>query len=462
VETCVAGLPALWLLAPGTLDAGAVSGHPRGDVYGTLAVAEGAARGVDPGLSMRADPTLTFLAPLVRAAGAPWVLECLLVLGVVAGAAVLHGFVRRVLPAPEDAWARILSVAAGLAGPATVLAWGEGRPSGAQPWALVLPALVVVARGGAGGVAVSVLAGALVGALGCGMIPGAALVLLASGLAVASGGGVAEGGGPPPAPGAVVRAASCLASAVVVAHVVGWHPREPAWDLARALAVPSRGPDPEFAAPGFVGVVAGALLVLALLHRDGRPWAGAAALGLLLPGARLVGPSVLHAIPLLAVLGASCALRRVWPAGAGSAMVLLGTLLLAEGWKGAGGPLPIPTAPLAVPAAARDLPVGRVLDLPLRTGAPGRAAWWRVHHGRPGAVEPDGTVAVPVEGRARALMDPRGMGCRSPADLGFASVLARREGELPDVGPLVACLGPPTVDDGAVARWDLAPTPSGP
>jgi hypothetical protein len=246
---------------------------------------------------------------------------------------------------------------------------------------------------------------------------------------------------------------------VGVALLVGWYPREAAWDLARALTVPARVPDPDPAGPGFVGIVTLGMVCLALSRREGRRWAGVALLGLALPAARLVGPAVLQAVPLLAMLGASAALRHAWPAGVGSAVVLLGTLQLAEGWKGVAGPLPVPTATLAIPPAASDLPEGLVLDLPLRTGAPLRAAWWRVHHGRRGPAGSDGVVPQLVEGAALGLLDGLVSTCRSPVDLGFTSVLARREGELPDIGGIVSCLGPPTVDDGAVARWDLAPTP---
>lgn len=252
----------------------------------------------------------------------------------------------------------------------------------------------------------------------------------------------------------------CLGSAVAVGLLAGWKPREAAWDTGRAWLVPPRVPDPEFADPGFVGVVATFLLAVGLLRREGRPWAVAGCLGLALPALRLVGPSVLQAVPLLAMLGASATLGRAWPGGASIAVVLLGTLQLSEGWKGTGGPLPLPTAALALPPAAREVPAGRVLDLPLHTGAPLRAAWWRVHHGRPGAAGADGAVDPSVRGTVQAMVTAGGTACRSPEALGFTSVLVRREGELPDIAALVACLGPPTVDDGAVARWDLGSPPT--
>jgi hypothetical protein len=452
VEACAAALPAVWLLGRGLLDPASVPGHPRGHVYATLAVAEGTSRGVDPGVLKGADPAMNALAPLVARWRAPAVLEGLVVLGVLGGAAALHGLARRVAPAPEDAWIRVVTVAVALAGPAIVLAWGDGRPSAAQPWALALPALVMVAGPDGPGWRRRLLAGgagALVGALGSAMIPGAALVVLAGGL------GRRPGDGPIRVGDGLV----CLGSAVMVGLLAGWRPREAVWDLARAWAVPPRTPDPEMAGAGFVGLVVAGLLAVALLRRDGRPWAVAGVVGLLLPALRWVGPSVLHALPLLAMLGAAASLRGAWPGGVGSAVVLLGTLQLAEGWKGAGGPLPLPTASLGIPVAAREVPAGRVLDLPLHTGAPLRAAWWRVHHGRAGAAGPDDVVPRDVEGVAQGLLTGGGTACRSPVALGFTSVLARREGELPEIDALVACLGPPTVDDGGVARWDLGPPP---
>ena len=131
-------------------------------------------------------------------------------------------------------------------------------------------------------------------------------------------------------------------------------------------------------------------------------------------------------------------------------LMLGGAALVGEGWQGVATPVPLATSPLADPAPVTELAEGPVLDLPLTRGPARRALWYQVHHQHPIAPDADGLVTNDVADLAATLTSG---GCADPSALGFTTVVARREGPLHELGPLLQCLGKPSWDDGAVAVW---------
>ena len=262
------------------------------------------------------------------------------------------------------------------------------------------------------------------------------------------------------APGAGWRAriwpVAGWAAGMAARTALGWPtiPSGAGWDAWFAGLEPS--PAPERIYQVYVGFVAVAGLLLAAAGARRFAWLG----GLALVGALLTSPippeRFLHLVPLAAALGALTAARGTWPAYAAVIAVLGGAALVGEGWQGVATPVPLATSPLADPAPVTELAEGPVLDLPLTRGPARRALWYQVHHQHPIAPDADGLVTNDVADLAATLTSG---GCADPSALGFTTVVARREGPLHELGPLLQCLGKPSWDDGAVAVWRMDKRP---
>lgn len=427
--------PLLWLLGPSLLDRDAVIGLPSTGLYGRLHAWW--AHAVDPTVVLGypgatgpavPDPAGWLGAPVVRALGAGFAYEALLVAGAVATVVLVGRLARREL---GEGWPAAMVTAVATACPAVIAALADGDPEGVHGWAL---AGIALARGWPG-----LLVGAAAGAFAPGLVPAAAILAVREWRA---------GGGPWPLLSWAVAAVGVALQGVPS----GAHPAAPgAWFVALAPA-----PQPQQVWQVYLGWTVLGLVALAWSTPSRRAWAAAATAALV--GALFSSPwgpdRFLVAATLAAAIGGLGALADRWPSGRAAAAVLVGTVLLAEGWHGVAVTVPLPTSALTVPEPAATAAGGPVLDLPTGRTEVRRALWFQSAHRQPVAISADGLVGPEVSALARALVAGE---CPDLASHGFANLVVRREGELRELATLLTCLGKPTADDGSVARWALGP-----
>ncbi|MDP2306210.1 MAG: hypothetical protein Q8P18_09315 [Pseudomonadota bacterium] len=435
--------PAAWLVLPGVLSTTAIAGAPTAGIYPLLhrwwAVGGGAPpRFPEPGAALPTDALAWLLHPLVVVLGAAIVVKCVMLAGAILTVALAWRYARRIT---GDDFAASAAAAVFAASPAVVAGLTGGELDASGGWALV--ALPLVSGPAAIGVGLAVALAAPT------MVPAA---LLPAALAVAIGAGRAI----EKAPGAwrwwpLVG----WAVALVAATVMGWPEARGgagagAWFVQLAPAF-----EPERVSEVYVGFGAAALIALALVlgRGFGRVWGGVglAALALALVPSP-VPERFLHLVPFAAVLGGLSVVRARAPGWAPAAAVWIATLLLAEGWRGVAAAVPLVLAPLSDPAPVTELAEGPVLDLPATHRAARRGLWYQTRHGQPIAADVAGHATAEVAALSATLSTG---GCADVASVGFHTVVARREGALREMAPLLACLGKPSWDDGVVAVWRL-------
>jgi hypothetical protein len=375
------------------------------------------------------DPLALLLAPVTARVGAPVLVTLLMLGGLLATLGVAWRYTRR---HTSNVWIAAAATAAFSASPAFVAGVTSGDLDAWQGWALLAFALC------AGPAALVV--GPLAALFAPTMLPAAALPTL---LSVGAGRGAARWW---PLAG--------WALAVTLRTAIGWpnvvsRAGFDAWFTALAPA-----PAPERVFQVYIGFSAVTLLVAALVRPGGRAFAAVGAVAL--AGALITAPvppeRFLHLVPLVAVLGGLPLITSLFPRVSPAAAVLAAAVLVGEGWRGVAAPVPLSTTPLAAYAPRTEVATGPVLDLPLTLASLRRALWLQTSHGQPIVVDPEGAVADEVMALGTALTAGT---CAAPASLGFRTVIARREGPLRELGPLITCLGPPTWDDGAVALWRI-------
>lgn len=438
VYAIVAAAPLAWLLLPALLSPDEVPGFATAKVYERLHAIWSVATGAAVTLGFPAtspdpptyDATTRLLGFVARLTGVVPALKAWMFISALTTLALTLRLCRREL---GDGWAASAAAAIGCASPAVLAGIASGESEVLHGWALV--ALPLCRGWGA------LPVGLAMGLFAPALVPVALLPVLRE----PAGGARRRQVG-----GWAIGAATFAWQGAPLAEGI---PAPHAWFSAlHAAAAPER------VFEIYIGFGAALAALAALAVPAARSWgvvAIAALAGSLFSSS--IGPErFLLLAPLAAAVGGLRALRERAPEHLAAGSVLAAALLLAEGWKGEAVDLPLPRAPISVPSPVDAVAAGPVLDLPASPGASMRGLWFQTVHRQPIAADARGRFAADLLGAVQSMQTGA---CPDLRALGFSSVIARREAELHDLRPLVACLGLPDVDDGKVALWHLTAAP---
>lgn len=437
--------PLAWALLPALLSPQRFPGLPSTDTYIRLhawwALSANAAPVLGfPGQSAPpvAEALAGLLLPLISALGPVLALKSTLLID-----ACLSGLCASRWLRGRDPWIKAAAIAAFLASPATLTEIANGSPDALRAWAALFPLL----NAGTGALAL----GAVAGLCGPSWSITAIIGLLFS---------LSQDESPWPTrlknhKWSIAGVASMLGVSVLsgwpkaIAPVTTW--------FQHALL----SPDPEHISAIYVGYAI-PLLILVGLGGPGRRYSQMALLAFAIGAVHspFIPARLLALLPFYALLSVGSLIEKRAPTALPAGMVLLGALVVGEGWKGVSVDLPLAGASLEIPAAVKAIPLGPVLDLPATRSAAPRALFFQIFHQQPIAVSADGLVPSQVDQAVRSLSSGR---CPDLEALGFHSLLVRREQQFLALAPVVACYGAATVDDGKIALWTrLSPAPTAP
>lgn len=435
LQALVAVAPGLFLLLPGLM--GGIVGLPTAGIYGRIHAWWWISQEHPPALGFpgeAAAPTAEalahLLAPLIASFGAVPLLKGSMLLDLLLCFGVTAWFLRG-----TRGWTRAAGIAVFSASPAVIAGLSSGTSEALRGWAALLPGLCSRPW--------MAPLGLVAGWMAPGFLPAALLLI-----------GLQSSFEPGDWKERLRAVRWQILSGLLMAGgaaMVGFPSRvAPSATWFQKVLLP---PEPTQVTTIYVGF--SVVLALGLGWWGGRGprrWAIAAmaAWGVAALKMPLVPAELLALVPLLAVVSAGQALGEKAPSWAPAGAVLIGAMILGEGWKGQG--VPLETSSLEQPAAVLAVQKGPVLDLPATRGSAQRALYFQTIHHQRIAEDRDGMVPAQVDEAVKTLS---GGGCPDLRQLGFTTVVARRELQFRELKGLVACLGTPKVDDGKVAMWEL-------